>query len=149
MTYSLVNLGESLGRLADELERQVMLDQETITARDTDIHRREWQMTKLTPLNDKVIGRMLETVGLVRTSAGGVILGADEAGKDDFVRPRWFEVTHVGPDQQDVAVGDYVLLPHGRWGHGFNLEGSIREEDKLFHIDTDSMMAVSDDNPIK
>jgi len=105
-------------------------------------------MKKLIPLRDKVIGRMLETVGAERASPGGVILGSDDPGAEDFVRPRWFEVTHVGPEQKDVTVGYYVLVPHGRWSQGFNLEGSIREEDKLFHIDMDSILGWDNENPL-
>jgi hypothetical protein len=102
-------------------------------------------MTELKPLRDKVIGQMVDTMGAMRQTESGIFLGTDDQGADDFVRPRWFLVTHVGPEQEDVHPGDYVLVPHGRWGHGFNLDGSLREEDKLFHIDTEQMMMVSDE----
>lgn len=101
-------------------------------------------MKTLTPLHDKVIGRMVDVMGQDRTTAGGLIL-SDNAGDEQFIRPRWFEVTHVGPEQKDVSVGEFVLMPHGRWGHGFSIDGSTREEDKLFHLDTETMMAVADE----
>jgi len=88
---------------------------------------------------------MLDTAGALRTTQSGIILGTDDPGHSGFLRARWFLVTHTGPEQTDVVTGQYVLVPQGRWGHGFNLEGSVLEEDKLFHIDIDSMMMVSDE----
>lgn len=104
-------------------------------------------MKQLTPIRDKVIGKMVDTVGATRFTPGGIILGADTPDAEDFVRARWFEVTHVGPDQKEIKVGEWVLVPHGRWGHGFDLEGTFKEENKLFHIDTEAMMIVSDERP--
>jgi len=104
-------------------------------------------MRILTPLNDKVIGRMVDVMGQNRRTSGGIII-TDNAGDEQFVRPRWFEVTHVGPENEDHTVGTYVLVEHGRWGRGFTLDGSMNEENKLFHLDTDSMLAVSDDRPV-
>lgn len=105
-------------------------------------------MTTIKPLHDKVLGYMLEPLGSERTSAGGVIIQEDH-GSDDFVRPRWFVVTAVGPEQEDIAAGDYVLVPHGRWSQGINLEGSMQEEDKIFLVDHKDILGTSDDNPIR
>jgi len=102
----------------------------------------------LKPLRDKVIGRMLEPVGMERKSQGGVIMKEDDFG-ESAIRPRWFEVTHVGPDQDQISVGQYILLPHGRWSRGIDMDGSMREEDKLFLVDHDDILGTSDDSPIK
>ena len=104
-------------------------------------------MKNFTPLHDKVVGRMIETVGAVRQTESGLYLGLDDESSETFVRPRWFEVTHVGDEQKDVVPGQYVLVPHGRWSHGFNLDGSLAEVDKLFQIDHTDMLLVSDEAP--
>ena len=104
-------------------------------------------MKTITPLGDKVIGQMIEPMGAERTTAGGLVLTEQTIG-EDAIRPRWFLVTHVGPDQNDINPGDYVLVPHGRWSRGIDIEGTRREEDKLFLLDNDELLGVSDVNPI-
>lgn len=101
-------------------------------------------MRNLTPLTDKIIGRMLDAIGNERRTKGGLVLTEKNLG-EEAIRPRWFEVTHVGPDQKDVTAGNYVLVPHGRWSRGLDFYGTNREEDKLFLLDNDAIMMVSDE----
>lgn len=101
---------------------------------------------QIKPLHDKVLGRMVDRIGAERTSAGGVIIVENDTS-EGVIRPRWFEVTHVGPKQEDIAVGQYVLVPHGRWSRGIDLVGHRREEDKIFLIDHDEILGLQDDNP--
>lgn len=104
-------------------------------------------MRTLTPLGDKVIGRMIDDFG-ARETAGGLIV-IENDGTDAAIRPRWFEVTHVGPKQKDVIVGQFVLMGQGRWSRGVNITGSSRKDDLIFYLDNDAMFGVTDDNPIK
>jgi co-chaperonin GroES (HSP10) len=101
-------------------------------------------MRNLNPIRDKVIGRMLEAIGNERRTKGGLVLTEKNFG-EETIRPRWFEVTHVGPDQKDVKAGNYILVPHGRWSRGLDFYGTSREEDKLFLLDNDAIMMVSDE----
>lgn len=101
----------------------------------------------LTPLRDKILGYMLEPVGAERKTLGGIIL-TEKDMDETAVRARWFEVTHVGPEQETIKVGQYILLPHGRWSRGIDIDGTHREEDKLFLIDNEAILGYSDDNPI-
>lgn len=95
------------------------------------------------PLGSKVIGILVDKYGVKKTSSGLYINDAD--GSADAVRPRWFKVTHVGPDQKCVAVNDYVLVSHGRWSRGFTI--SSLDTEKYFHLDEDEMLLVSDTLP--
>ena len=52
---------------------------------------------------------------------GSIIIVKDD-GKDSGIRPRWAQVYKVGPDQHDVKVGEYVLVAHGRWTRGIDIE---------------------------
>jgi len=78
-----------------------------------------------------------------RISTGGIVLLNDN-GKGNGIRPRWGRVYATGPDQKDVKVGDWVLVAHGRWTRGLDLED---ETGKLTirKIDPKDILLVSDD----
>lgn len=105
-------------------------------------------MRQITPIHDKILGRMLETFGVNRTTQGGVILTETDMNAEGAIRPRWFEITQVGPEQDEFTPGQFVLVSHGRWSRGIDMVGSQREEDKLFLIDGDELLMVSDENPV-
>lgn len=77
-----------------------------------------------------------------RVSRGGIIKLADD-GVDQGIHPRWGKVYSVGPDQQDVKVGEWVLVKHGRWTRGIELEKRGAKK-VLRRIDTDDILVVSD-----
>ena len=97
---------------------------------------------KLVPLKDKIFGEMIDTYG-ERTTSGGIIV-VENDGEAASIRPRWFCVTHIGSEQKDIQIGDYVLIPHGRWSRKIKLE-----EQELFNLDAESVLLVSEENPIK
>lgn len=79
-----------------------------------------------------------------KLSSGLVLLGDD--AKASGIRPRWAKVYAVGPDQQDVGVGQWILVEHGRWTRGIKVE----IDDEIFtvrRVDADAIMAVSDEEP--
>lgn len=99
---------------------------------------------KLIPIRDHVIVEDMD-FGEQRTKSGLIITSDD--GKTHGVKPRWARVYAVGPDQQDVKANDWVLVNHGRWTRGIDLEhedGSIKT---LRRVDADAIMLVSDDRP--
>lgn len=100
-------------------------------------------MTDIKPIRDKVLARMIDGFGEKKT-AGGVII-QERDGTADAIRPRWFEVKHVGPEQKDVAPGDYVLVAHGRWSRGVKIDPA--DDYKLYFLDNDEMLIVSDEMP--
>ena len=78
-----------------------------------------------------------------RISTGGIVLLNDN-GKGNGIRPRWGRVYAVGPDQKDVNVGDWVLVAHGRWTRGLDLEDETGEL-TIRKIDPKDILLVSDD----
>jgi co-chaperonin GroES (HSP10) len=77
-----------------------------------------------------------------RFTASGLLLPGDN-GTSSGIRPRWAEVYAVGSRQTDVTVGQYVLVSHGRWTRGIQLE--TEESDlTLRRIDNNDILLVSD-----
>lgn len=57
-----------------------------------------------------------------RQTAGGIIVSSDD-GKDRGIKPRWGRVVSKGNDNKDpYEVGDWILVEHGRWTRGFEVE---------------------------
>lgn len=80
-----------------------------------------------------------------RTLASGIILRNDN-GTSLGIRPRWGRVYAIGPDQHEVAVGDWVLVAHGRWTRGLNIIDNSGER-TLRKVDPDDILCVSDELP--
>ena len=102
---------------------------------------------KLTPIHDKVIVTDLERGE--KTSKGGIIMLDDStvAAGERGIRPRWARVYAVGPDQTDVAVGEWILLEHGRWTLGQDLTGDDGETTRIWLADHEAILAVADEKP--
>lgn len=99
-------------------------------------------MRELSALGNKVLGTMVDGFDL-KTTKGGVIIKETDATAE-AIRPRWFEVTHIGPDSTDVAVGNFVLVAHGRWTRGIDFAGV---EGLLYRIDEEEILGVSETLP--
>jgi hypothetical protein len=99
-------------------------------------------MKTLTPLRDKIIGKMIDQFGIKQTTGG--LFVSEVAGSEVSVRPRWFLITHVGPDQEDVSVGDYALVDNGRWTKGIDFYGTGLNEDRIFYLDNKGIMGIAD-----
>ena len=101
------------------------------------------KVSKIIPLNDHVLARDMNFKG--RTLSSGIILLNDD-GLSTGIRPRWCQVYAVGPKQKDVQPGQWILIEHGRWTRGVEVEVE-GEEFTLRRIDGDAMMMVSDEEP--
>ena len=95
------------------------------------------------PLNDSVIVTDM-TFG-ERFTTGGIVLLNDN-GKSTGIRPRWGQVYAVGPDQQDVQVGQWVCVAHGRWTRGIEVEDETGKK-TLRRVDPNDLLIVSDEQP--
>jgi hypothetical protein len=73
----------------------------------------------------------------------GSILIVKDDGKDSGIRPRWAEVYKVGPDQKDVKVGEFVMVAHGRWTRGIEIEDE-NGPTSIRRIDPSDILLVSD-----
>jgi len=96
---------------------------------------------QLRPLNDSVI--VMDMVFDERITTGGIILMNDN-GTTRGIRPRWAQVYAVGPDQQDVQVGDWILVAHGRWTRGIEIEDETGRR-TLRRVDPADIMLQSDE----
>ncbi len=78
-------------------------------------------------------------------SKGGIIL-MDDDGTADGIHPRWAKVYAVGKDQDDVKIGQWVMVAHGRWSRAFKVakEGNELE---VRMIDENDILLVSDTEP--
>ena len=78
-----------------------------------------------------------------RLSTGGIVLINDDM-KGSGIRPRWAQVYAIGPDQEDITVGQYVLITHGRWTRGVKIEDDSGEK-TIRRIDINDILLVSDE----
>lgn len=101
------------------------------------------KIEKLTPLKDYVIVKDMNFSGR-KLSSGIVLLGDD--GNTSGIRPRWAQVYAVGPEQTTVKAGEWVLVEHGRWTRGIEVEVT-GEHMTLRRVDPSNIIFVSDEEP--
>ena len=80
-----------------------------------------------------------------RTLTSGIIIPSDN-GKSQGVRPRWGQVYAIGPEQQDVQVGDWICVAHGRWTRGLDIEDEYGKR-TLRRIDPNDILLISTEQP--
>ena len=79
-----------------------------------------------------------------RITQSGLILPNDN-GTSLGIRPRWGRVYAVGKDQQDVQVGQWICVAHGRWTRGLDIEdGESVTKRTIRKIDPKDILLVSD-----
>ena len=95
------------------------------------------------PLNDSVI--VTDMMFDERFTTGGIVLLNDN-GKSTGIRPRWGRVYAVGPKQTDVAVGQWIMVAHGRWTRGIDInDGTTDHKVTIRKIDPNDILLVSDE----
>ena len=78
-------------------------------------------------------------------SAGGIIL-VDDDGSQAGIHPRWAKVYAIGKDQEDVTVGQWVMVAHGRWSRALKVsKDGVELEVRM--IDENDILLVSDEEP--
>lgn len=60
-----------------------------------------------------------------RITQSGLILPNDN-GTGNGIRPRWGRVYAVGDEQLDVKVGQWIMVAHGRWTRGIDIDDGER-----------------------
>lgn len=81
-----------------------------------------------------------------RITSGGIIIPGDDA-RMEGIRARWAKVYAIGPKQEDVKVGDWILTDHGRWTRGFTMDDDNGEEKTIRRVDNKDVLLVSDKLP--
>lgn len=98
------------------------------------------KIKSLRPLRDGVIVKDMNFDERITTS--GIVLVSDD-GKNSGIRPRWAQVYAVGPEQHDISVGQWILIEHGRWTRGFDIEDDTGIY-TVRRVDVKDIMLVSD-----
>lgn len=91
------------------------------------------------PLRDGILVRNMD-FGERKTASGLIVLSDD--GKVGGIHPRWGEVIAVGNEQLDVQVGQYVMVAHGRWSRGFELN-----DETVRTVDPKDVLGIQDEEP--
>jgi co-chaperonin GroES (HSP10) len=81
-----------------------------------------------------------------QVTTGGIIVGSDN-GKTEGIKPRWGKVYKIGPEQHDVKIGDWILIEHGRWTRGVQLEDDTGNVATIRRVETKSILAIADHLP--
>ena len=101
------------------------------------------KVTGLRPLKNSVIVSEMNFKERITTS--GIVLLSDD-GRTAGIRPRWGQVYAVGPEQNDVKVGDWVCVAHGRWTRGVEIEDQAGTK-TIRRIDPKDILLISDTKP--
>jgi len=97
----------------------------------------------ITPLKKRVLVSKMH-FGETK-SKGGIIL-IDDDGTEGGIHPRWAEIYAIGKDQEDVKVGQWILVSHGRWSRALKVKkDNVELEVRM--IDEDDILLVSNDEP--
>jgi co-chaperonin GroES (HSP10) len=113
------------------------------TFKNSGVNINAWKISKLRPIADGVI--VIDMNFGEQKTQSGLIIQSDN-GKTHGIHPRWAQVYAVGNEQQDVTVGQWILIEHGRWTRGIKIEDD--EGEKIIRrVDTKCMMMVSDEPP--
>ena len=78
-------------------------------------------------------------------SKGGIIL-LDDDGTEAGIHPRWAKVYAIGDQQDDVKVGEWVMVAHGRWSRALKVKKDGNELEVRM-IDENDILLVSDAEP--
>ena len=100
---------------------------------------------EIQPLNKRVLVCKMR-FGDIKTRGGIILL--DDDGKEQGIHPRWGQVYAVGAKQEDVRVGQWLLVAHGRWTRGMIVEkDGVKEEVRM--VDEKDILLVSDVEPLE
>jgi co-chaperonin GroES (HSP10) len=99
------------------------------------------QRQQLKPLKSHII--VTDMNFEVRLSQGGIILPGDN-GTTKGIRPRWARVYAVGPEQKNVQVGQWILVAHGRWTRGLDIEDEDGKH-TIRRVDPKDILLISDE----
>ena len=97
----------------------------------------------ITPLKKRVLVSDMH-FGETR-SKGGIIL-VDDDGSAEGIHPRWAKVYAIGKDQDDVKVGQWVMVSHGRWSRALKVKKEGVELEVRM-IDENDILLLSDEEP--
>ena len=99
----------------------------------------------ITPLKKRVL---VSDMHFGETKTKGGIIMMDDDGSEGGIHPRWGKVYAIGDQQEDVKVGEWVMVSHGRWSRGFKIKKKGVELEVRM-IDENDILLVSEDEPVQ
>lgn len=96
------------------------------------------------PLRDNVLVADMDFD--VQKTASGIIIPNDN-GKSSGVKPRWGRVWAIGPDQQDVKIGEWICVEHGRWTRTIEFENDDGSITEVRMVENKAIMISADEKP--
>ena len=97
----------------------------------------------ITPLKKRVL---VSDMHFGETKSKGGIILTDDDGSEGGIHPRWGKVYAIGDQQEDVKVGEWVMVSHGRWSRGFKIKKEGVELEVRM-IDENDILLVSEEEP--
>ena len=101
------------------------------------------KVTSIKALNDHVL--VADMNFKERQLSSGIYLLNDDS-RTAGIRPRWAKVYAIGPEQQDIKIGQWILVSHGRWTRGVTIEDTAGEV-TIRRIDPNDILLMSDSEP--
>ena len=71
------------------------------------------------PLGKRVL---VEGMHFGETKTKGGLILVDDDGTQEGIHPRWAKVYAIGKRQEDVKVGQWILVSHGRWSRALKVK---------------------------
>lgn len=100
---------------------------------------------KIKPLGKKILVNNMY-FGDQETKSGIII--ANDNGKERGIYPRWAQVWAVGPDfDEEFSVGDWILVEHGRWTRGIEVEQDNGDITTIRMVDNDCIILWDTEKP--
>lgn len=76
----------------------------------------------------------------------GSIIVLDDDAKTRGIKSRWCHIYAISPEIEDLKVGDWILVEHGRWSRGF--KASLEDRDVNFRfVEYEYVQGVSETKP--
>lgn len=97
----------------------------------------------ITPLKKRVL---VSDMHFGETKSKGGIILVDDDGSQSGIHPRWAKVYAIGKQQDDVKVGEWVMVAHGRWSRAFKVAKNGTELEVRM-IDENDILLVSENEP--
>lgn len=98
-------------------------------------------MTKIKAFGDRVLASMAQKPSGYKKSKSGLLV-ADKDMEESGIKPRWFKIISVGEKINWLSDGDYVLVAHGRWTNGVDIDG-----EKVYLLDNNEILMLSSERP--
>jgi len=100
---------------------------------------------KLTPVLDRVL--VTDMYFGDQKTASGIII-RDDNGTSRGIYPRWAKVHAKGhKNVDDYQVGDWVLVEHGRWTRGVNVDEGTGEVIDVRMVEAESIIGWQNEKP--